>query len=179
MQHQPRVRRLLLAAAAIGLFAFAVLTARLFVGPDLPPLPPEVDAIVELAGPGIRDRAALALAREHRAPILIQSTVASEAGTQRCLPKVQGVTIVCFHPEPGTTRGEARTIGEMARQQHWRSVVLVTTPDHAWRARLRVARCFAGDIYVANSPLPRRDWLIAITHQWAATIKALVFEREC
>jgi hypothetical protein len=81
MQHQPRVRRLLLAAAAIGLFAFAVLTARLFVWPDLPPLPPEVDAIVELAGPGIRDRAALALAREHRAPILIQSTVASEAGT--------------------------------------------------------------------------------------------------
>lgn len=178
MQRQPRLRLLLL-AAAIGLSAFAGLTARLFVWPDLPPLPPQVDAIIELAGPGIRDAAALALAREHRAPVLIQSTVVSEAGTRKCLPPVPGVTILCFHPDPATTRGEARTIGDMARRHHWHSVALVTTPDHAWRARLRVARCFPGAIYVAPSPLPLRDWLMAIPYQWAATVKALVFERDC
>ncbi|HWB45586.1 MAG TPA: hypothetical protein VG900_09120 [Hyphomicrobiaceae bacterium] len=179
MRRQPRLRRVLFAALAIGVLAFAGVTARLFVWPDLTPLPPEVDAIVELGGPGIRDGAALALARAHRAPVLIQSTVASEAGTRRCLPPVPGVTIRCFHPDPDTTRGEARYIGEMARQQHWRSVAIVTTPDHAWRARLRVARCFPGEIYVATSPLPRRYWLVQIPYQWAATVKALLFERDC
>jgi uncharacterized SAM-binding protein YcdF (DUF218 family) len=179
MQREPRLRVYSLATAVIGLLAFAAITARLFVWPDLPPLPAEVDAIVELGGPGVRDAAALALARDHRAPVLIQSTVAAEAGTRRCLPPVPGVTISCFHADPYTTRGEARYIGDMARRHHWRSVALVTTPDHAWRAKLRVARCFGGDIYVATSPLPRRDWLTAIPYQWAATVKALVFERDC
>jgi hypothetical protein len=57
--------------------------------------------------------------------------------------------------------------------------VLVTTPDQAWRARLRVTRCFDGEVYVATSPLPPLAWLGQIPYQWAATVKALVFERAC
>jgi uncharacterized SAM-binding protein YcdF (DUF218 family) len=163
----------------IVLLLFAGATARFFVWPDLPPLPDRADAIIELGGPGFRDDDALALARDHRAPVLVQSTVVEEAGTARCLPPVPGVTIMCFHAEPPTTRGEAQSIGALAQRYHWRSVILVTTPDHAWRARLRVSRCFPGEVYVSTSPLPPLYWFRQIPYQWGATTKALLFERDC
>ena len=156
----------------------AALTARVFVWPALPPLPAHADAIVELAGPGdsARDQVALRLAREHRAPLLIQSTL---PGDTSCLPPVAGVTIACFQPDPSTTRGEARHIGALAAKRHWTSVILVTTPDQAWRAHVRVSRCFSGAIYGATAHLPLRDWFRQIPHQWGASIKALTIERGC
>jgi uncharacterized SAM-binding protein YcdF (DUF218 family) len=177
-----RVRRLrwsVAAALALVLVAFATASARLFVWPDLPPVPARVDAIIELGGPGHRDEPAVRLAREHRAPVLIQSTVEKEALTGICLPPIPGVTILCFHAEPNTTRGEAEYIGRMASERHWHSIVLVTTPDQAWRAQLRVSRCFAGDIYVATTPLPTLLWFRQLPYQWAATMKALFIQRSC
>lgn len=163
---------------AIVLALLAVLTARVFVFPDLQPLPARADAIVELAGPGDenRDRVALDLARDQEAPVLVQSTLASDTA---CLPPVAGVRLICFHPEPATTRGEARYIGALAARRNWRSVILVTTPDQAWRAHLRVARCFPGDVYVATAHLPPWDWLRQIPYQWLASVKALTIERSC
>ena len=177
----PRRRRVLVTTAAIALSLFDALTARLFVVPDLPPVPARVDAIVELGGAAVggRDLLAIELSRDHRAPDLVQSTVVEEAGTDHCLPPAPGVTVLCFHAQPNTTRGEAEAIAELARERHWRSIVLVTTPDQAWRARLRTLRCFHGRVYVATSPLPAVDWLRQIPYQWAATVKALVFERSC
>jgi hypothetical protein len=158
---------------------FGLVTARLFVWPQLPGLPSHADAIIELAGPGDRDGVALALAREHRAPVLIQSTVIAEAGESTCLPPVPDVTIMCFHPDPGTTRGEARYIGAVAAQRHWKSVILVTSRDHAWRARLRVSRCFPGEVYITTSPLPPWAWLWQIPYQWGATTRALLLQTDC
>jgi uncharacterized SAM-binding protein YcdF (DUF218 family) len=168
-----------LAVLALGALLFGATTARLFVWPELPKLPARADAIIELGGLGNRDGAALALARRHEAPVLIQSTVASEAGTDTCLPPVPDVTIMCFHAEPGTTRGEARYIGTLAAQRGWRSVILVTSRDHAWRARLRVMRCFHGDVYVSTTPIPAWAWPWQIAYQWAGTAKATLLEREC
>jgi hypothetical protein len=165
--------------SAIGLFALTATSARLFVWPELPPLPPRADAIIEIGGPGDRDEAALALARDGKAPVLIQSTVEEEAGTDRCLPPVPGVTILCFHAVPNSTRGEARYIGRMAQHYHWSSVIIVTTQDHAWRARWRVGRCFSGAVYVSTIPVAPWRWLVAIPYQWSATLKALIFERDC
>jgi hypothetical protein len=160
--------------------AFAATTARIFIWPSLPPVPDHVDAIIELAGPGDRDAVAMALAKEHHAPLLIQSTLERDITyPETCLPPIRDVTIECFHPEPATTRGEARYIGERAAAAHWKSVIIVTTPDHAWRARLRVERCFPGQVYVATSPLPTVDWLRQIPYQWAATVKAELFQRDC
>jgi hypothetical protein len=176
---KPRRRWLRWSAAALVLAVFAGLTGRLFVWPDLAPPPSRVDAIVELAGFVNRDEAALALAREHRAPVLLQSTLVRDPGTDRCLPPVPGVTIGCFQPDPNTTQGEARFIGQMAQREHWHSVILVTTPDHAWRAKLRVSRCFSGDVYVVTTPLPWWGWFRAIPYQWVATVKALTVERDC
>jgi len=164
---------------AAVLVIFGVVTARVFVWPALPPLPARADAIIELGGTGDRDGVALALARAHRAPVLIQSTVVAEAGTNKCLAPVPGVTVMCFHAVPGTTRGEAQYIGQLSRERHWTSVILVTTPDQAWRARLRVMRCFSGQVYVSTTPLPRGEWFHQIPYQWAASVKAVVFQRGC
>jgi hypothetical protein len=105
--------------------------------------------------------------------------VAAEAGTHSCLPALPDVTILCFHPDPYTTRGEAQWIRQEAVARHWTSIVLVTTPDQALRAHLRVTRCFPGKVYVATAPLPLLDWPVQIAYQWTASAKALIFERAC
>jgi hypothetical protein len=173
-----RGRRAVWIGATAVAVVFAAITARVFVWPDLPPLPDHADAIIELAGPNQdgRDEVALDLARHNRAPLLIQST---EPNDTKCLPPPPGVTVVCFHPDPDTTRGEARWIGRAAAERHWTSVILVTTPDQAWRAHLRVSRCFGGAIYVSTAPLPAPLWLVQIPYQWSASIKALTVERGC
>ncbi len=176
---RPHLGRRVALIALILLVPFSALTARLFVWPSLPPLPDHADAIIELGGPGDRDAVAMALAEEHRAPLLIQSTTAEEATTNTCLPAIPGVTIACFHAVPPTTRGEARYIGARGAASNWDSVILVTTPDHAWRARLRVERCFPGQVYVKTSPLPKWYWLRQIPYQWVATVKAEIFQRDC
>lgn len=179
----PRHRR---RRSAIGLvltlaLVFVVVTGRVFIWPSLPPLPEHADAIVELAGPANdrRDDRALELAREGRAPYLVQSTTTKEAGTHHCLPTVPGVTVLCFHADPSTTRGEARFIAAESVRRSWRSVILVTTPDQAWRARLWTKRCFDGEVYVATTELPSLAWLRQIPYQWAATTKALTLQRSC
>ena len=159
--------------------AFTAVTVRLFVRPSLAPLPEHADAIIELGGPGNRDAVTLTLAAQHRAPLVIQSTVAGDAISDTCLPPVPDVTIGCFHPIPDTTRGEARYIGREGAALHWQSVIIVTTPDHAWRAKLEVERCFPGRVYVQTSPLPPLHWFRQIPYQWAATARALTFRRGC
>ncbi len=174
-----RKRHRLRITLAILVVVFAAATARLFIWPDLAPLPEQADAIIELGGPTNRDEAALELARDHRAPVLVQSTVVEEAGTHSCLPPVPDVTILCFHPDPETTRGEARAIAELAARYHWDSIILVTTPDHAWRASWRVSRCYPGEIFVSTTHLPVLSWLRQIPYQWASSAKAVTLERGC
>ena len=107
------------------LVVLAGVTARLFVWPT-EGMPPRVDAIVMLAGPGNRLPVALWLAREKRAPLLVVSEGWQGYGGP-CPPAVPGVKLVCFDPDPGDTRGEAEFAGRLAREDHWSSVVMVTT----------------------------------------------------
>lgn len=174
-------RRRWAVGALLILVVFGAVTARLFICPDLEPIPPHVDAIIELGGAANdrRDRLALQLAREHRAYFLVQSTTRGEAGTSTCLPAVPEVTVLCFHADPNSTRGEAQYIATEAARLGWKSVILVTTPDQAWRARLRMTRCFSGDVYSATAPLPPLSWIRQVPYQWAATVKALAVERSC
>lgn len=176
-----RWRKWVAIAVVAVLFAIAGITVRVFVWPSLPALPAQANAIIELAGSNNagRDATAIALARAGRAPLLIQSTTISDSTSDTCLPPLPGVTIMCFHPDPGTTRGEARYIGRMAAAYGWSSVILVTTPDQAWRARLRVSRCFSGSVYVQTTSLPPSLWLRQIPYQWAASVKALAFQTKC
>ena len=156
---------------------FATLTVRLFVRPALPPVPARTDAIVLLGGPGNRSDIALGLALGGAAPVLVQSV--SDPYARYCVNGIPELTVVCFHPDPNTTQGEAEFVGKLAAQRHWHSILLVVTPDQAWRARLRFARCFSGQIYVITAHLPAVWWVRQIPYQWGATVKALTFDRGC
>jgi hypothetical protein len=175
-----RRHRGLALALVVLVGACSAATGRLFVWPELPPLPDQADAIVELGGPGARRPLALDLHRTGRAPVVAISVSADEAGTSWCdRGNLDGVPVICFRPDPYTTRGEARAVAELARQHGWRSVILVTSPDQAWRATVRVSRCFDGEITVATTPLPPHRWPQQIAHQWIGTAKAFTYETSC
>jgi hypothetical protein len=163
--------------AITALLAFGAVTARLFVWPAQG-MPHRVSAIVMLAGPGDRLNAALALARQHRAPTLVISQ--GELGYGGPCPAVTpGVKLICFDPDPGDTRGEAEFVGRLAKQYHWGSVVLVTTRVQDTRARVVVGRCFSGPIYVMTGPLSLGNWPYQVAYEWGALFKALVLYRGC
>jgi uncharacterized SAM-binding protein YcdF (DUF218 family) len=141
-------------------------------------MPTSVDAIVMLAGPGNRLPVALQLAREHRASVLVVSR-GWKGYAGPCPAAIPDVKLVCFDPDPGDTRGEAETIGRLAKQFRWRSVVLVTSRTQDTRARIIVERCFSGSTYVVTAPLPLGSWPYEIAYQWGALAKALVLHRSC
>jgi uncharacterized SAM-binding protein YcdF (DUF218 family) len=166
-----------LAVVAITLAVFAAATARVIVWPAQG-MPPHVDAIVMMAGPGDRISVALRLARERRAPMLVVSRAQHNYGGP-CPAAVPGVKIICFAPDPGNTRGEAEFASRLARRYGWRSVVLVTTAEQDTRARVIMRRCYGGSIYVVTAPHPWTQLPIEIAYGWGALFKALLLVRGC
>jgi uncharacterized SAM-binding protein YcdF (DUF218 family) len=159
------------------LVAFGLATALLFVWPPQG-APDPASAIVMLQGNGNRLQAALQLAREHRAPVLVISRGRDGYGGP-CVPAMPGVKVICFDPSPANTRGEAEFVGQLARENHWRSVILVTSRPQDRRARLLVGRCFSGSVYVSAASVPLGEWPYAVAYEWGALAKALVTNQSC
>jgi hypothetical protein len=167
------------AATAVVLVVLGGLTARLFVWPTTG-APAHADAIVMFNGDGDRLDKALALAWSHVAPRLVIARGSTYwAQGNRCAPAIPGVTVTCFDPSPSTTQGEAEFAGRLAEAEGWHSIILVTTRPQATRARLRLERCFPGRISIAAVHLSQSRSLMAVGYEWAATIKAEVFQRSC
>jgi uncharacterized SAM-binding protein YcdF (DUF218 family) len=178
---RPRRRRGRIAgiAALVILVTFAAATARLFVWPARG-MPARVDAIVMTAGRGDRLPTAEALARQHRAGVLVISHGWTGYGhDRRCAMQIPQVRVICFSPRPGTTQGEAEFAGRLAKQYHWHSIALVTNTPQDSRARLRMERCYSGHLYVVTARMPFYYWPYEIAYEWAATIKALTINRAC
>lgn len=89
--------------------------------------------------------------------------------------------VICPVPDPNTTRGEARTIGALADERGWDSVVMVTSTYHVERARLMLGRCFDGEITAvdATPDLTVWDWVTRINHEWFGHLHARVIARGC
>ena len=178
-QRRPRRGCCLLAAVALFLAAFGTATARLFVWPQRG-MPAHVDAIVMLNGPGDRLHTVLDLAWAQHAPMIVISRGSQYWGHSNiCAPKIPRVQVICFDPNPSTTRGEAEFAGRLARRYHWHSIAMVTTTPQDTPARLRMGRCFPGNVYVVTAPLPLNEWPYAIVYEWGATLKALLVQRSC
>jgi hypothetical protein len=174
-----RRRRYTLTTLVIVLAGLAAATAHWFVWPQQG-MPTRVDAIVMLNGPGDRLDTALNLAWAHRAPMIVISRGSRYWGHGSvCAPKIPGVKVICFDPRPATTRGEAEFAGRLARQYHWRSVVLVAVAPQDTVARLRVGRCFSGKIYLVNARMTAPEWLYEIPYEWGSAVKALSVQRTC
>jgi uncharacterized SAM-binding protein YcdF (DUF218 family) len=154
---------------------FIGFTARLFVWPDLN-APVHADAIVVLGGEGDRIGEGLALAKAGYAHLLVFSL----SRVQTCMPSTRQTTIRCFHANPLSTRGEARDIASLASQLHLHRIILVVSTPQATRARLRVGRCYPGQILVTGvSPGGPLHWVEALAYEWGALFKALVLQMRC
>lgn len=172
-------RRLLITVLVVVL-AFAAVTARLLVWPAQG-MPARTDAIVMLAGPGDRLSVALSLAREKRALVLVVSTGHLGYGSPcPATAATPDVTIMCFDPDPATTRGEAEYVARLARRYGWRSIALVVTPQQDARASMLFHRCYQGTVYAVTTPQPTWSQLAyQIAYGWGAMLKALIFVRAC
>jgi uncharacterized SAM-binding protein YcdF (DUF218 family) len=171
-----RWHKVLIALAAVFLI-LCTATARLFVWPAQG-MPSRVDAIVMLDGPGQALHVAVRLAEQHRAPFLVVSQ-GRPIAHDPCPRPEPGVTLICFHPVPATTQGEAEFVGRLASKYHWRAIAVVAVVPQASRARLRVERCFPGQVYVVTAPIRLKSWPYQIGYEWAALAKALVVQRGC
>jgi uncharacterized SAM-binding protein YcdF (DUF218 family) len=166
-----------LAVLAALVLVFAAATARVLVWPA-ESVPDRADAIVMLAGPGDRLPAALRLAREHRAPVLVVSRGWMGYGGP-CPAPTPGVKTICFEPDPGDTRGEAEYAGALATREGWHSLIVVASRPQAVRAQLLFGRCFSGSVAVSTSSVRLSSWPYEIAYGWGALAKALVTNRGC
>ncbi len=155
------------------------LTLRLFVFPDLN-APERSDAIVVLGGNGNGPvDAGVALAREHEAPTIAFSSLPSRF----CKPSVLHLPserVLCFRPDPVTTQGEGREIARLAATHHWHRVIVVMPTTQATRARLRIGRCYSGQVLEVGVPPPGFwAWVRGMVYEWPALVKALVLQPTC
>lgn len=114
--------------------------------------PAKADAVVSLAGTSSRLPFALRLVRKGYAPLLVVSRSDDPNALERraCARRV-GVRVLCFRAEPYSTRGEARFIGSRA----WRTVDVVTSQFHVFRARILIERCFHGELRMVGVSEPK------------------------
>ena len=175
--------RIVAAIVVVLVVVFCVMTAVLFVYPDLNP-PRRSDAIVVLGGHGepAFDKG-VALAKQGYAPQLVLSL----QNWQHCAPyqsylavHLPKVHVTCFKANPQTTQGEARAIEAFSKRLHWTRIIVVVPTTQASRARLRIGRCYAGQVLeVAFSPQGIGEWLKQFAYEWGAMFKAVVLQPSC
>ncbi|MGV9860917.1 YdcF family protein [Gordonia sp. NPDC003425] len=148
-----------------------------------------VDAIVVLGGEHDgREDYGLTLAREGYARTVVVSnpylgeqynTQAANSLMQRvCGSSTSTVEVICFAPDPSTTRGEAMYVEQLARKRNWHSVIVISWRFHMVRARYIFGQCFSGDVVMRSVP---RDypksieyWGFQFAYQYGGLTKAAV-----
>ena len=160
-------------AALGGLVVWALVGLPFFVFPATDPVPAHADVVLVL-GPPIHERVDVAerLLAERRVDTALVSVpydrVPPETAALCARPQV-----ICFDPDPRTTRGEARALRRFAAEHHWTSAVVTTMPAHVTRARAIVGRCFSGRLsMVADAEGPFDGWPYQYAYQTAATVKS-------
>jgi hypothetical protein len=180
------LRRLELAALTL-VIAWLVACLVLFVWPPAESSPPaHADAVVVLSG-GQNHRLdpALVLMRRHIAPVLAISGAFLDPKWKKAHRLCRGeegptrYRVLCFSPQPYSTRGEARAIARLAQAHGWRRVVVVTSTFHVTRASLLIRRCYHGKLWLVGAHSP--FW--GLPGEWVSEtgklFVQLLFERGC
>lgn len=158
--------------------AFVVASAVLFVWPASDQ-PRRVDAIVSLNGESeiAREAKAVSLAKHGYAPLLLFSQGGNSADTS--CPKVPGVRVVCFVPNPPHTFGEIKWVANYAHRHDLHSLMIVPGGTQVTQARLLMQRCYTGQIVM----VPAWEGVLHVPYQviyeWGALAKALVTDQHC
>jgi uncharacterized SAM-binding protein YcdF (DUF218 family) len=173
------IRRGVWILAGALVLAFVVGTAKFFFWPSTSE-PRRVDAIVVFGARSRPERLpeGLRLANQRVAPVLVLSAPPEDRSICRGMDRLE---VICFRPEPFSTRGEARRIGELAADRGWKSILLVTSTYHLTRARMLLRRCLDGSVEgIAADPRDGVERTIEqIAHEWAGLVHALTVARDC
>ncbi|GAA4106158.1 ElyC/SanA/YdcF family protein [Enteractinococcus coprophilus] len=85
--------------------------------------------------------------------------------------------VTCFTPSEDATIGEAFAVRELATQESWDNLTVVTTREHAFRAHYIFEQCVGDDVEVnlvhADANLSIGQWVSHIVYENAAFFKAL------
>ena len=95
-------------------------------------------------------------------------------------PKPAKYTLLCEVPSPSSTRGEARLIAGLAAERGWKTVVVVTSRYHLYRARVLIRRCTKVDISMRATD--GDTWwqkAVAIPLEYAKLARADTLQRGC
>ncbi len=140
-----------------------VVAVPLTLVPETVAVPSDADVVVVFAG-GRGERLAAAkgiMDREVGAPGSLLAISNGEApewpeANELCGTAGRDYSVVCFEPEPNTTRGEARAVAELAAAVRGERVAIVTSTYHATRARLLTERCLPEGVEVEMVGAPVR-----------------------
>jgi uncharacterized SAM-binding protein YcdF (DUF218 family) len=159
---------------------------RLYTSPTVDHLAPgtPVDAVVALGGLPQTAAYAQSLVEQGAAPVLVLSDpYKGDTGLSvhaACASRPSAYRLVCFTPDPSTTRGEAREIQALARANGWHRVAVVAPTFHISRARLLVRRCYPGTLLMLALPthVAWDNWTYQYVRQTLGYAKAAVL-RSC
>ncbi|MGI9606299.1 MAG: ElyC/SanA/YdcF family protein [Acidimicrobiales bacterium] len=72
-------------------------------------------------------------------------------------------------------------IGDLAVDEGWESIVMVTSSYHVSRAELLLKRCFDGTITAvgAETDLSASSWVNRVAHEWLGHLHARILARSC
>lgn len=171
----------LTAALALAGVILLLTTARLFVRPPSD-RPSRADAVVVLSGDhGERLAEGLRLVRDGLAPTLVLDGQPDMTQVIELCRGPQPFEVVCLHPQPDSTRAEARAAGALARARGWRKLVVVTTTHHVARASLHFRRCFEGEVSMVGAD-PPYGWRMSarqIAQEWLKVAHVTTLSRGC
>ncbi|MET0898722.1 MAG: YdcF family protein [Mycobacterium sp.] len=176
------MRRLLICA----LVAVCVAAAGLLVGgyflfnrPQADELT-KADAIIVLGGDmDGRIDYGLGLAHEGYADTVVIADSYGEDDreiNQACASGTSTLTVICFVPDPFSTRGEAMFTARLAHERGWEHLIVVSWNWHVVRSRFIFEQCFDGELTMR--PVPRRydynvfNWMFTYAYQYSSLAKA-------
>lgn len=162
--------------------AFVGLSARLFVYPETAS-PKKADVVIVLAGArNPRLHKGLELMRKKVAPTLVISDapIYGWPEANRLCAGRAAFKVICFHPDPYSTRGEAEHISRLVKAHHWRDVVVVTSTFHVSRARLLIKRCVKNaKVELVGAGYALGDLPRYVVSEWGKLLYAETLSRDC
>ncbi|GGF23038.1 YdcF family protein [Williamsia phyllosphaerae] len=171
------VRRVALSGIALVVL-ITLIGLPVYVFPVVADSPRPVDVIMVLGGrQDGREDYAISLAEKGLAPVVLVSDPYDQTDPymQAICDRPHAVKVLCFDPDPRTTRGEARFLRDQAAQNHWNSAMVITFTPHLARADYIVSRCFTGDLVMAEyrSHLDVPYWAYMYAYQTAGFVRAV------
>jgi len=112
--------------------------------------------------------------------VLISDPYPQEAAYQQvhdlCAGRPTEYQVICFDPDPRTTRGEARELGRLAEENGWDRVAVVAARYHISRSRSIVRRCYPGTLLMLQAPMdiPLVNWTYQYVRQTLGYLKVAV-----